>query len=214
MHIAEGVLAPPVLAAGAGLAILGLAIGLRRLRTDQIALCGAMAAVFFVASLIHVPVGISNAHLLLCGLMGVMLGWAAFPAIVTALTLQALLFQYGGLTTLGVNAASMGYAAVLAYAIFRLILKLAPHCLKLAAFAAGAAGCCFAAFLTACALSFTDEGLRAAAAALFVAHLPVILAEGVITMLAAAFMARVKPEAIGLGAGERMPGKRRVAETL
>lgn len=198
MHISEGVLSAPVLAAGAGLALAGLAIGLRRLRQDQIMLCGVMAAAFFLASLIHVPVGLANAHLLLCGLVGVLLGWGAFPAIFTALALQALLFQYGGITTLGVNSASMGYGAVAAWHIFHWLTRARPGALKLAAFLAGSLGTAIAALLTAAALGFTNEGFRAAAAALFLAHAPVILAEGLITMLTAGYMARVRPDILGL----------------
>ena len=41
-------------------------------------LAGLLGAAFFVASLIHVPIGFSSAHLILNGLLGVVLGWAAF----------------------------------------------------------------------------------------------------------------------------------------
>lgn len=198
MHISEGVLSYPVLAAGAVVAMAGLCMGLRKMRQNQIALCGVMAAVFFIASLIHVPVGVANAHLLMCGLIGVLLGWAAFPAIFTALVLQALIFQYGGLTTLGVNTASMGCGAVAAWYVFRMLLALDPKMIKIAAFVAGGTGTTAAALLTAGALGFTNEGFQAAAGALFLAHLPVILAEGLITMLTIGFMARVRPEILGL----------------
>ena len=62
-----------------------------------------LAAAFFVGSLIHVPIGPSSVHLILNGLLGMLLGWAAFPSIFVALMLQAILFQYGGITVLGVN---------------------------------------------------------------------------------------------------------------
>lgn len=198
MHISEGVLSLPVLSAGAGFALVGLAIGLRSLKTEQIPVCGVMSAAFFVASLIHVPIGLTNAHLLLCGLVGVLLGWSAFPAIFTALVLQALLFQYGGITTLGVNTATMGYGAVCAWHIFHWLLKIFPQKLSLAAFFAGSMGTAIAAGLTAIALGFTNEGFQAAAGALFLAHLPVIIAEGLLTMLTIGFMARMQPEILGI----------------
>lgn len=194
MHISEGVLSVPVLAVGAGMTLVGLVAGLRRLNSGDIALCGMMAALFFLASLIHVPVGLGNAHLLLPGLVGICLGWAAFPAIFVALALQALLFQYGGLTVLGVNAASMGYAAVCSGLIFHAILRVWPRSIKTSAFLAGASGIFISALITACALAFTNEGFIAAAAALFTAHLPIMLVEGLITMFAAGFIAKVKPE--------------------
>ena len=95
MHISEGVLSGPVLLSGAALAVAGTAIGLKKLDYDQVAKVGMLSAAFFVASLIHVPIGPSNAHLILNGLVGLLLGWAAFPAILVALVLQAVLFQFG-----------------------------------------------------------------------------------------------------------------------
>lgn len=195
MHIAEGVLSPAVLAAGGILAISGIAIGLRAMRQDQIAMAGVMSAAFFVASLIHVPIGIASAHLLLCGLTGVILGWAAFPAIFTALILQSLLFQYGGITTLGVNTFCMGFAAVCAWYIFRWTKILLPGKwgANIGAFCAGALGVAISGLLTACALAFSNEGFAAAALALFLAHLPIMLAEGLLTMLTTGFLAKIRP---------------------
>ena len=60
MHISEGVLSGPVLISGAALAAVGTGIGLKKLDYDQIAKAGMLAAAFFVASLIHVPIGPSN----------------------------------------------------------------------------------------------------------------------------------------------------------
>ena len=104
MHISEGILSGPMLVSGAALAAAGTAIGLKKLDYDHIAKAGMLSAAFFVASLIHVPIGPSNAHLILNGLVGLLLGWAAFPAILVALVLQGAFFQFGGITTLGVKA--------------------------------------------------------------------------------------------------------------
>ena len=70
---------------------------------------------FFVGSFVHVPIGLSSAHLILNGLLGAILGWAAFPAILTALLLQAVLFQFGGITVLGVNTFNVAGPAVLCF---------------------------------------------------------------------------------------------------
>ena len=107
MHISEGVLSPAVLGGGAALTVVGTAIGLKKLDYEAIPRVAILSAAFFVASLIHVPVGPVGLHLVLNGLMGLLLGWLAFPAILIALFLQALLFQYGGLTVLGVNTVIM-----------------------------------------------------------------------------------------------------------
>ena len=81
MHIAEGVLAAPVLAAGGALAAAGCAVGLRRLDESRLMPTALLSAAFFTASLITVPIGPSSVHPLLNGLTGALLGWAAFPAI-------------------------------------------------------------------------------------------------------------------------------------
>ena len=62
MHISEGVLSGPVLISGAALAAAGTAIGLKKLDYDEIAKAGMLSAAFFVASLIHIPIGPANAH--------------------------------------------------------------------------------------------------------------------------------------------------------
>lgn len=196
MHIAEGILSPVVLGAGAALAAAGTAIGLRKLDYDRLMTVGILSAAFFVGSLIHVPVGFSSAHLILNGLVGVLLGWAAFPAILTALLLQAVLFQFGGFTVLGVNAFTMGFSSVLAWYCYRGIISIwpGPTGIRAAAFCGGALGVALAATLTALALAFTSEGFQTAAQLLLWAHLPVMLAEGLITMFTVVFIHRVRPE--------------------
>lgn len=200
MHIAEGVLSAPVLISGAVLAAGGVALGLKLMDVRQTALTGALAAVFFVGSLIRVPLGLTNAHLILCGILGIMLGWASFPAIFTALVLQAVLFQYGGLTTLGVNTFSMGAAAVCSWYVFHFLLNFSRGTRRflVAGFCAGFLGVLLASLLAACALAFTSEGFLGAALALLGAHAPIMLAEGFITALTAAFIARVKPRLFSL----------------
>ena len=200
MHIAEGVLSPAVLGGGAVLALAGTAQGLRRLEYDRLVAVGILSAAFFVASLIHVPVGLASAHLVLNGLVGVLLGWAAFPSILVALLLQALLFQFGGITVLGVNTFTMGFAAVASWYVFRAVCRLCPGMggVRAGAFMGGALGVALAAVLTALALAFTDEGFWLAAQLLLLAHLPVMLAEGLITMFTVSFIMRVRPELLGM----------------
>jgi len=202
MHIAEGVLSPAVLATGYALTAAGTAIGLRRLDYDKLMTVAILAAAFFVGSLIHVPIGLTSAHLILNGLLGVLLGWAAFPAILAALALQALLFQFGGLVVLGVNTFTMAFSGVVAGAIFRGLCRLwpTPTGRKAAAFCGGALGVLGAGLLTAAALAFSDEGFATAARLLFLAHLPIMLAEGLITMLTVGFISRVRPELLHIGA--------------
>ena len=203
MHISEGVLSAPVLISGAALAATGVAVGLRRLDHERLMSTAMLAAVFFVGSLVHVPVGLGSAHLILNGLLGMLLGWAAFPAIFTALLLQAVLFQYGGLTTLGVNTVIMAAPAVLCAALFSPLRAKSVYGRRVAAFCCGAFSVAGAGLLAALSLTFSEDGFWLSARLLFVAHIPIMLAEGLVTALAMGFMLKVRPEVFGLrAAGE------------
>ncbi len=194
MHIAEGVLAPSILALGGVLSLGGCGLGLRRLDESRLMPVALLSAAFFTGSLLHVPIGPASSHLLLNGLLGVLLGWAAFPAITVALILQALLFQYGGLTTLGVNAWNMALPAILAGYLARPWLSRSGWPRFLAAFFCGALGVVGAAILTALSLSLTDEGFLTSAKILLLAHVPVAAVEGLVTASAISFLAQVRPE--------------------
>ena len=66
---------------GAVATVAGTAVGLKKLDYNQLPQVALLSAVFFVASLVHVPIGPSSAHLVMVGLLGLVLGWATFPAI-------------------------------------------------------------------------------------------------------------------------------------
>jgi cobalt/nickel transport system permease protein len=194
MHISEGVLSGPVLISGGALAAAGTAVGLKKLDYDRIARAGILSAAFFVASLIHVPIGPANAHLILNGLVGLLLGWAAFPAILVALVLQAVLFQFGGITALGVNTIIMALPAVICYLVFSRFLHKRPVVALSAAFACGFFSVLLGAVILGLALIFTEENFFEVAAIVIAAHIPVMIIEGVITAVCVSFLKKVQPE--------------------
>lgn len=194
MHISEGVLSGPVLAVGWGLAAAGAGFGLRRLSGENLAKAGILSAAFYVASLIHVPVGPSSVHLLLTGLLGLLLGWAAVPAILVGLLLQAIMFQFGGLVVLGANTVIMAAPAVACRILFGPLVRRGKGAGAVGAFACGACSVLGAAILAGLALAFTGEAFTEAAWTLVAAHVPVMVVEGFITLFAVNFLARVKPE--------------------
>lgn len=197
MHISDGVLSLPVLVAGFAGTAGATALTLKRVGDDDVPRMAVMTAAFFVASLIHVPVGPVSAHLILNGLAGVILGAAAFPAILIGLTLQAMLFQHGGLTTLGVNACVMGLPALAVGIPFgRLRRSLGPRALAIFAGAAGAAAIALSGLGVAGALATTDERFVPTAKLVLIAHVPVMIIESIVTGTAVAFLLRVKPELI------------------
>jgi cobalt/nickel transport system permease protein len=199
MHIAEGVLSPWLLAAGAAIAAGGTALGLRRLDPERLVRTGLLTAVFYLASLVHVPVGPASAHLILNGIMGLLLGWASFPAILVGLLLHSLLFQYGGLTVLGVNTVIMAAPAVLSFHLFAPFAARSGAMRPLAAFLCGALAVAAGAILLGLFLALNGEPFREAALFAVAAHIPVMLVEGLITMSAVAFLLKIKPELLQPG---------------
>ena len=196
MHISEGVLSPSVLIAGAALTTAGVAVGLKNLDPEEIPRVGILSAAFFVASLVHVPIGPASVHLVLNGLLGLILGWQAFPAILVGLALQALLFQYGGITTLGLNTLNMALPAIMCYYLFGRGVRggVRTPVITLSAFACGCCAILISGIMVGFSLYFTGEAFLPAAKVVVVAHFPVMLIEGVLTAACAFFLRRVKPE--------------------
>ena len=197
----------PVLVAGAVVALAGTAVGLRRLRAEEVPRAGMMAAAFFVGSaVIRVPTGLLSAHLLLNGLAGLILGWAVFPALLVGLFFQAVLLGFGGLTTLGVNTTAMALPGVIVSLMFGRWLRRSASLSAGGAFAAGVLGVLLAAVLCAGALFFSGKAFLKTAAAVVVVHLPIMPVEGLLCLFCVGFLRRVKPELLPL------PGKREVAD--
>ncbi|WP_321493588.1 cobalt transporter CbiM [uncultured Desulfobacter sp.] len=194
MHISEGVLSAPVLGAGITLALAGTAIGLKKLEEDKIPKAAILSAAFFVASLIHVPIGPSSAHLVLNGILGLMLGWVAFPSILIALLLQGVLFQFGGITTLGVNTVIMATPAVVCYYLFAGFAVRQGAVGYAASFACGFLSVFFSSLLVGAALMFTQESFFEVAWAVILTHLPVMIIEGLVAVFCVGFLKKVQPE--------------------
>lgn len=196
MHIADGVLHAGVLAAGAAGAAAGVAHGLRRMDLEDTPRTAVLAAAFFVASLIQVPIGPASLHLVLNGLAGVVLGWTVFPAIFIGLALQLLFFGFGGLTTLGVNTCTMAGAAVCCHYLYRASGGLPGINAFARGFAAGFAGILLGAAFTSAALLSGGGGFLPIAAAFFAGHVPLMLAEGAITGFCVVLLTQVRPEVL------------------
>jgi cobalt/nickel transport system permease protein len=196
MHISEGILSPPALAAGWVCALAGVAVGARRTRPEDVPRVALLGAAFFVTTFMRIPIGPAHAHLVVNGLAGILLGWRAMPALFIALMLQAVLFQYGGPVVLGVNTVIIAGPAVLAHYFYRLLAGRAPGPGR-AGMAGGLAGAgavaCSVAGMALC-LTWTDPAFRAAAASLVLVHIPLMLIEGMISAVTVMFLYRVKKE--------------------
>lgn len=196
MHVSDGVLSPPVLAAGFTVAVALGAWTMRKVENEEIPKISVVTAAFFVASLIHFPVPGApfSLHLVLNGLVGVILGSRAFPAVFVGIILQALLFGHGGVSVIGVNTVMMGGGALAAYAVWRLHNRSrSPKRAAIFGALAGAVGIMVSGMILALALLTTGEAFAAMAWAVFVYHIPLMLVEGTVSGACVAFLARVKP---------------------
>lgn len=196
MHISEGVVSGPVMAVGAVFAIAGTAIGLQKIDYDRIVHVAILASAFFVASLIHINIGPVSAHLILNGIVGLLLGCAAFPAIFVALLLQALFFQYGGITTLGVNTIVMALPAVVCHYMFLPFIGKSIKMTFIASFMAGAGSILLSSLIMGAALWFTEKNFIETCMAVILAHIPIMVIEGIITGFCVSFLLKVHPEII------------------
>ena len=214
MHISDGVLSAPVLAAGWIITAIFIALAIwwskkKGIEVEVIPKLSVMTAVFFVVCLVHIPIGPTCVHFMLAGLMGIILGIFAFPAIFIGLVLQAFLFQFGGITTIGINTVDVGIPALIAYVIFQRGMK-SELLSSRRGFSAGVFGAIaggvavlLVAVFTAGALIASGEQFTGVAVALVVAHIPVMIIEAIVVGFIVTFLVRVKPELIGSLGGDK-----------
>lgn len=196
MHIAEGVLSLPVLGACAGLSAAGLTLGLRRLDESKMPLNALLGAAFFIASTVHVPVGVGSVHLVLNGLAGLLLGWSVFPLFFVALLLQAALFSFGGFMVLGANLLTMAVPAVLCHLLLAPWLSDIPGNRRLICIGAGCGllGVGGAALIASLLLTLSGGRLFDHLIGLLVlSHVPVFIVDALISALTLVLLWRMLP---------------------
>lgn len=193
MHIPDGFL--PVWSLAGGYAAAGVlcAWSCRRMREDEIPRTAVFTAAFFAASLIHFKMYITSVHLLLNGLVGVVLGRRCVAAILVGLFLQAVLFGHGGISVLGVNALIFGIPALAAGSLYRLWESRSGRWLAAAAGVCGGLGVFLSGVLFMGAVMLMGESFRKVAEFALLAHIPVMVAEGVVTGFTVDFINRVQP---------------------
>ena len=195
VHISDGVLAPWLWGSGWLVTIPILVYALYKMKIEDVPKLSIITAAVFVASLIRLPVVITSVHFVMNGFAGVTLGLLAYPCIVVALTMQALLFQHGGVTTIGINAVNMGVPALISYLVFRsgMNLKIKRKEILFGAIAGGIAVMLAVLFLASELLATGDE-FSEVMKLVVLAHIPLIGVEAIFTGVIAGFFAAVKPE--------------------
>ena len=194
-HIPDGVLSLPVLVGGGIIAAGAVAVGLKRISDQDIPRVAILASGFFALSLFALPVGPSSVHLLLGGLMGVVLGTAIFPAVCVALLLQAVMFGFGGLTTLGVNIVNIALPGALFGALVSPLIARAsaPRAAVIAGLASAACVACTG-LLVALSLTLSSADYMLSAKVMIATYLPLMAVEGLVGGFCISFVKRVKPD--------------------
>ncbi|WP_297902550.1 cobalt transporter CbiM [uncultured Campylobacter sp.] len=192
MHISEGVLSAPVLLAGWAVTAPAVAAILWRVRQSEIPRIACFSALFFVASFVHLPVGVSSMHLMLSGLVGAFLGSRAILAIFVALFLQGVFFGFGGLSVLGVNTAVIGFPAVLGglFAAAAKAQELKVRMQKIYLFLAGFVPIVCSMLLLDLVLFISGREFFAIATLISLEGAILAVLEGIITLFALSFIAK------------------------
>jgi|TARA_R110002050_G_scaffold277548_1_gene423278 cobalt/nickel transport system permease protein len=198
VHIADGVLTLESTVVVSAISLVCLYISIKSIKDEKITLAAAMSAMFFIATFIHVPLGVTQIHLVLIGVIGILIGWMSFISIFIALVLQALLLGYGGVVSLGVNLFVMGMPAIIVYYLYNMEItnKLNE---KVKFFLVGFLGTFFATLFLAIILLFSKPEYEYASYTIFIVDSGAMLIEGIISMFLLQFIKKTYPKILKAG---------------
>jgi len=188
MHIADGILPAEISVAADVIAIALVYAGGRDLESEEIPRMGIFAAALFIVSLIHFPIAGTSIHLGLYGFAGLLFGMRAIPIIFVNLLFQSLIFQHGGLVSIGINTLTMGSGALLSALIWQWI-KINR---QVKSFVCGFLGILVPAVLI--ALIFILSNYGKGMIFMISIYFPAAIIEGALTLFIYNFFVKVKPE--------------------
>lgn len=210
MHIPDGFLSTGTsIAAWAGSAG-GLGYALRQVNKTlgerQVPLMGVTAAFIFAAQMLNFTVvGGTSGHLLGGALAAILLGpWAGMLVLTSVLTIQALLFQDGGLLALGANVFNMAIVGVLVgWAAYTLLTRLVggrTWAVFASGFVAGWLSVVIASLAAAAELALSGTlAWQVVVPAMGGIHALIGIGEGLITVGVLAFLRVARPDLLTLG---------------
>lgn len=202
VHLADGQISMAPVSVAWILCLLVLLTTCWKLSEDEAPGVALFAGVFFLGSLLSIPVPAGpKTHLLLTGMVGMILGARAFPAIMMGCAMQALLFAHGGPTSIAMNSLVMGLPAVLVGSIGRRMVANVgkPGMVRLIGFATGASAAILTVMIHAGVLLVWGQGSWATSALALVAiHLPLMLIEGFVSAAVVGLVWRARPGMLGI----------------
>lgn len=201
MHIPDGFLNTETLILTDVISFASLYLSVKKvnknIKPERIPLMGISAAFVFVVQLLSFPVvGGTSVHLLGAVLISILLGpFSGLIIIASSLILQAILFQHGGILTLGANILNMGIiGCFLGFLIYK-ILRNTPIGVFIA--------CIFSAVLAAifCAIELGLSGkvpLKLAVVSMGGTHIIIGGIEGIATLFILSIIKKVRPDLLEL----------------
>jgi cobalt/nickel transport system permease protein len=211
MHIPDGYLSPAT-AGALYVAVLPFWYGASQkvkslFRSRTLPLMALMSAFCFVIQMLNIPLpGGTTGHAVGASLAALIVGpWPAVISVSIALTIQALFFGDGGITTLGANCFNMAVIQVwTTYAVYRLLPGKRPIIAAVAAFL----GVNVAAFATAVLLGiqpliaqkadgtplYAPYPLSIAIPAMMIGHIVAGFAEAIVTAAGITYALKMMPE--------------------
>ncbi|BFU78552.1 hypothetical protein ALC152_17670 [Arcobacter sp. 15-2] len=195
MHIADGVLGLEITVVVSAIALVAMIKAVKELKNEDISLTGVASAMFFIASFIHIPFGVTQIHLILLGVIGILISWSSFVAIFAALVLQAFLLGYGGVVSIGVNLFIMAMPAVFVSYLYHtsFIQNLND---KVKFFIVGFMGTFFATLFLTAILYFSKEEYNYVAFSVFSVNIITMVIEGIVSMFLLLFIKKVYPKVL------------------
>lgn len=199
MHIPDGFLSVLVSIILWIISILAIAYALRRVGKDvgerQVPLMGVLAATIFAGQMLNFSVtGGTSGHLLGAAIATILLGpWAAVIIMTSVVSIQALVFQDGGLLALGANIFNMALIGVsVSYFVYTSLREL-TGARPWGIFMSGAVAAWFSILIAslAAALQLSISGTspaNIAVPAMAGIHMLIGIGEGLITVGALAFL--------------------------
>lgn len=210
MHIPDGFLSVLVSIVFWALSFVVVGYALKRVGQDlgekQVPLMGVLAAAIFAGQMLNFTVaGGTSGHLLGATIATILLGpWAAVLIMTCVVSVQALIFQDGGLLALGTNIFNMAVIGVaVSYFAYQTLQKL-TNGRSWGAYVRGFITAWLAVFITSLAvgLQLAISGTSPANIAvptMGIVHAVIGIGEGLITVGALAFLSAVRPDLVRRG---------------
>jgi cobalt/nickel transport system permease protein len=209
LHIPDGFLDTKTAATAAVLSTTVIGVALRSVKRTlppaKVPLMGLTAAFVFAAQMLNFPVAAgTSGHLMGAVLAAILLGPGAAVLVMSCvLIVQCLLFADGGLLALGANVLNMAVIGSLTgYAVFAAVMRVVKGDRGRLVAAGFAAWCSTVVASVACAGELAWSGTvswAAAFPAMANVHMIIGLAEGLITTLVIAAIAKARPDFLDTG---------------